>query len=84
MENKELPEVENGCQAIITNIKYGGKVLNEKIKERPDFAVLDIPEGIWKTIDNKKKFEDNVESLCYNTLTRKYGKEVTFCQIWLP
>lgn len=74
---------ENGYQVIIVNTKYG-KILNEKIKDRPEMSVLDIPEGILRTINKKNVFEDNVESFVYNTLTKKYGAEVSHCQIYLP
>lgn len=84
MENTELTLSENGYQVIITNIKYGGNVINNKIKEKPELAVLDIPEGILKNKNDNQKFMDNVESFCYNTLSRKYGREISYCQIWLP
>lgn len=74
---------ERGYQVVVVNIKYG-KVHNPKIKERPDMTVLDIPEGILRTIKNEEKFKDNIESFAYNTITRKYGAEVSYCQVWLP
>lgn len=74
----------HGYQILISNIKFGGKVLNSNIKDLPSDAVLDVPEGILRTQTDKKKFEDAVESFAYNTLSRKYGKEVSYCQVWLP
>ena len=74
----------HGYQILISNIKFGGKVLNSKIKDRPTDAVLDVPEGILRTKSDKQKFEDTIESFAYNTLSRKYGKEVSYCQVWLP
>ena len=75
---------DHGYQILISNIKFGGNVLNSKIKDRPSDAVLDVPEGILRTRADKQKFEDNIESFAYNTLTRKYGKEVSYSQVWLP
>ena len=74
----------HGYQILISNIKFGGNILNSKIKDRPTDAVLDVPEGILRTKSDKQKFEDTIESFAYTTLSRKYGKEVSYCQDWLP
>lgn len=47
-------------------------------------ATLDVPEGILKTMNDTKKFMENIESFAYNTLTKKYGAEVSYCQVYLP
>lgn len=72
---------ENDYQITVVNIKYG-KVFNSRNKIRPEMAVLDVPESISK-IKDKEKFEDAVESFAYNTITKKYGAEVNFCQVFL-
>ena len=79
----QITTEDNGYQVIVVNTKYG-RILNEKIKDRPEMSVLDIPEGILKTKNKSGIFEDNVESFVYNTLTKKYGAEVSHCQIYLP
>ena len=73
----------DGYQILVVNIKYG-KELNSKVKNKPNMTVLDVPEGIMKSIKNESKFKDNIESFAYNTLTKKYGAEVSYCQVWLP
>lgn len=80
---KITTEENNGYQVIVVNTKYG-RILNEKIKDRPEMSILDIPEGILKTKNKHNVFEDNIESFVYNTLTKKYGAEVSHCQIYLP
>lgn len=80
---KITTEENNEYQVIVVNTKYG-RILNEKINDRPEMSILDIPEGIMKTKNKKNVFEDNVESFVYNTLTKKYGAEVSHCQIYLP
>lgn len=47
-------------------------------------TVLDVPEGILKTMNDKQKFIDSIETFAYNTTTKKYGAEVMSCQIYLP
>ena len=79
----QITTEDNGYQVIVVNTKYG-RILNEKIKDRPEMSVLDIPEGILKTEHKSGVFEDNVESFVYHTLTKKYGAEVSHCQIYLP
>ena len=73
----------DGYQILVVNIKYG-KELNSKVKNKLNMTVLDVPEGIMKSIKNESKFKDNIESFAYNTLTKKYGAEVSYCQVWLP
>ena len=64
------------------NIKYGSEI--RRTKEKPEMATLDVPEGILKTMNDTKKFMENIESFAYNTLTKKYGAEVSYCQVYLP
>jgi len=73
---------DNGYQITVVNIKYGN-VFNSKIKNRPDMTILDVPENIYK-IKDEEKLRDAIESFAYNTITRKYGAEVSFCQSFLP
>lgn len=75
-----------GYQINVVNIKYGVSFLPRN-RNRPDSATLDLPEAILKMKDKEggwQKFVDTVESFAYNTLTRKYGAEVSFCQVFLP
>jgi hypothetical protein len=74
----------DGYQVIVVNIFYKTPVEKSKNKEYPTSLILDIPEGILKCKKNQNKFYDTVEQFVYNTITRKYGTEVTSCQIYLP
>jgi hypothetical protein len=76
-------EIKDGYQVLVVNIRYG-KELSNRIKEKPEMVVLDIPESILKTQKNEEKFKDNVETFVYNSLSKKYNVEVNNCQIWLP
>jgi hypothetical protein len=80
MSNEDIKE---SYQVLVVNITYGNELSN-KIKDRPEMTVLDIPESILKNKKDETKFKDSIESFVYNTLTRKYGAEVCSCQIWLP
>ena len=74
-----------GYQVIVVNIFYKTPIEERaKNKEYPTSLILDIPEGILKCKKNQTKFYDTVEQFVYNTITRKYGSEVTSCQIYLP
>lgn len=82
-ENVNDQSKADGYQIFVVNIKYGND-FGRRSREKPGMATLDVPEGIMKTMHDAQKFMDNVESFAYNTLTRKYGAEVTHCQIFLP
>lgn len=82
-ENYETNDV--GYQVTVTNIKYGRELYSNHNKERPEMVTLDVPESLLKVKDRDgDKFRDGVESFAYNTVTRKFGAEVSFCQVWLP
>ena len=78
---EEMIETE-GYVAIAVNIKYGN-IKNEKIKTRPDIAYVEIPEGKLKCKDEEKR-NDLIESYVYDYITKKYGAEVNYCQVYLP
>lgn len=86
--SKKYEEVDlsgdQGYQIMVVNIKYGGRIINPRIRERPDMVVLDVPKGILDTMNDEQKFKDNVETFAYKTITAKYGAEVTYCQVFLP
>ena len=53
--------------------------------ELPTQMSLTIPDQVLQQARKvKNNFNDIIEQFCYNLLSRKYGKEVTSCQIWLP
>ena len=85
MADNEMHGAEDvGYQITVTNIKYG-RELYGKFKERPEMVTLDVPESLLKVKGkDDEKFRDGVESFAYNTVTRKFGAEVSFCQVWLP
>lgn len=76
-------ETGDSYQIIVVNIKYD-KITSKRVKDRPDTVTLDVPSGILKCKDNTEKFLDAVEQFAYNTISKKYGAEVCFCQVWLP
>ena len=68
---------------MVVNIKCG-KMHGSRGRDRDDIVVLDVPEGILRTKNNKEQFYDNIETFAYNTVTRKFGTEVYSCQVFLP
>lgn len=81
-------EQNDSYQVIVCNISWSNNILASYAKKdhRSDLPVqmsLDIPKSVLAQA-KKSNFNDVVEQFCYNTLTRKYGREVTTCQIWLP
>ena len=86
MSDKEMHETDDvGYQVTVTNIKYGREFYSTRSKERPEMVTLDVPESLLKVKDkDDEKFRDGIESFAYNTVTRKFGAEVSFCQVWLP
>ena len=91
IENQlDAEEANDRYQVFVTNIKWNlkSKVHGSKPnrnQEFPEHMSLDIPASVLVEIKkNKKNANDIIETFCYNLLTRKYGKEVSFCQIWLP
>lgn len=85
IEVNDVNEENDGYQIMVVNIKYG-KVLSNKVKERPSMVTLDVPEAILKIRNrgDEQRFLDSVETFAYNTVMRKYGAEVNYCQVWLP
>lgn len=84
VNSEATSETGDGYQITVVNIKYGN-TLSKRIKERPDMVTLDLPEALLKVRGkDEERFLDSVESFAYNTVTKKYGAEVTYCQVYLP
>ena len=85
IEVNDVNEANGGYQIMVVNIKYG-KVLSNKVRERPSVVTLDVPEAILKSRNkgDEQRFLDAVETFAYNTVTRKYGAEVNYCRVCLP
>lgn len=82
-------EIENEYQVIVANIFWNSKSKGFGRKdnkvELPTQMSLNIPTSVLNEANkSKNNFNDIIEQFCYNLLTRKYGKEVSSCQIWLP
>lgn len=78
-------------QVLITGIFWSNRTTsqyrNKKDQdvELPTQFTLDLPENILNRANKKQNdFNDVIEEFCYNFLTRKFGREVNRCQIWLP
>lgn len=77
-------------QVICANICWSNKSKSGQVKkdnraELPNQMSIDIPNAVLVQADKKQNnFNDIIETFCYNLLTKKYGREVTYCQIWLP
>lgn len=86
MENEITADVENGI--IITNIKWWkGHETKNKVNyyDLPESYQISIPNNMLDLYkSNYNAFKDDIETFVYNFLTRKFGIEVSFCQIWLP
>lgn len=87
----EITENENSdeYQVIVANIFWNHKSRTNSKKdngtELPAQMSLTIPDQVLQQARKvKNNFNDIIEQFCYNLLSRKYGKEVTSCQIWLP
>ena len=84
INSETVPEAENGYQITVVNIKYG-KTFSKRVKDRPEMVTLDVPDALLKMREkDNEKFLDSVEAFAYNTVTRKYGSEVSYCQVYLP
>jgi hypothetical protein len=84
VESEVTSETGDGYQITVVNIKYGNP-LSKRIKERPDMVTLDVPEALLKVKGkDDERFLDSIEAFAYNTVTKKYGAEVTYCQVYLP
>lgn len=89
MESEIIEEQIQDTSILITNIKWHmehqlSNYGKGKQKELPTMVTVTVPETI-RTQEEKDyaMFKDNVETFAYNFLTKKYGVEVSFCQIWL-
>ena len=85
-----MSDIENNDEAAsyqitVVNIKYGKELANRH-KDRPEIVSLDVPAALvkMKNKGNEDKFRDAVEAFACNTITRKFGAEVGFCQVYLP
>ena len=77
----------------ITNIKwhmtYSVKSTLSSSEELPNEYSLSIP-GYLMQMKNaadpqkEQKFRDEIETFVYNFLSKKFGAECSYCQIWLP
>ena len=86
MENEITADIENGI--IITNIKWWkGHETKNKVNyyDLPETYQISIPNNMLDLYKNDyAAFKDSIETFIYSFLTRKFGIEVSFCQIWLP
>ena len=86
MENEITADIENGI--IITNIKWWkGHEIKNKVNyyDLPESYQISIPNNMLDLYKNNYNvFKDEIETFVYNFLTRKFGIEVSFCQVWLP
>ena len=72
---------------IAVNIKYHPshyrtKKLPDTEENYPSSVILDLPDKVLSKI-TESNYEDIIESFVYNTLSGKFGREVTYCQIYL-
>ena len=83
-------EEEIRYQVLCCNIHWDSKVRNtidKRISQEdlPTQMAIDIPDSVLNQANKaKNNFNDIIEQFCYNLLTRKYGREVNNCQVWLP
>lgn len=86
MENEITADVENDI--IITNIKWWkGHEIKNKVNyyDLPESYQISIPNNMLDLYKNNYNvFKNEIEAFVYNFLTRKFGIEVSFCQVWLP
>lgn len=78
-------------QIYITNMKWGRDTFGAGFKSKyaskrnlPDSMAFDVPESITSKSMSDTQLKNDVETYTYNTLSRKYGKELEFAQLWLP
>lgn len=86
MEN----DTDNKYQVFVANIFWSKRLFKGARKATPEKELpmhisLDIPDQVLKEANkNATNFNDVVETFCYNLLSKKFGREVNNCQIWLP
>ena len=77
-------------QVVVCNISWSSRTRTIQAKREfrsdlPTQMSLDIPKQVLDQANkNKDSFNDIIEQFCYNILTKKFGREVAYCQIWLP
>ena len=80
-------EEEFKYQVFVCNITWNlaSQDRRRRHDECPTQMTLDIPEQILAQANkSKSQFNDIIEQFVYNILTRRFGCEVSHCQIWLP
>lgn len=79
---------EQKYEVFVANISWSNKATRLSKKdpqELPQHIQLSIPENVLKQASKPSNvFNDIIESYAYNALTRKFGREVCSCQVWLP
>jgi hypothetical protein len=86
MEN----DTDDKYQVFIANIFWSKRLFKGARKGTPDKELpssisIDIPDQVLKEARKKSSsFNDVIETFCYNLLSKKFGREVNNCQIWLP
>lgn len=78
-------------QVYITNMKWGRDTTGVGFKSKyaskrnlPESMTFDVPDSITAKSVSDAQLNDDIETYTYNTLSRKYGKELEFAQLWLP
>ena len=78
-KNKDRNDHEEEYSVSVVNIRHTG------CGKVPEMISLNIPSGIMRLRNSDLgKFYDEVESFAYNCISKKYGVEVTYCQVLLP
>lgn len=86
MNIEEIPNTDS-YQILVCNIHWDTLTAARKtvISELPSQLALDVPENVLNQAKKKSNdFNDVIEQFAYNLLTRKFGCEVCYCQVWLP
>lgn len=59
--------------------------MSKKYGELPEQMTIDVPAAVLQQANkNKSSFNDIIEQFTYNLMTKKFGCELRYCQIWLP
>lgn len=86
MNIEEIPSTDS-YQILVCNIHWNVQTATRKtvVNELPSQLALDVPENVLNQANKKSNdFNDVIEQFAYNLLTRKFGCEVCYCQVWLP
>jgi len=88
-QDKKTTQVETE-NIMVVNIKYSPtRIFQRKqaevqsVEELPEVLELTVPAKICEQRDNPDYF-DIVESFVYNLISTRYGRVVTYCQIYFP